>query len=99
MTRTGSLKAFNQQCRLMRHWPLEQQRERLCQMLNGHYGYFGITGNSRRLGKLHFRVRRLWYAWLARRSWKSFLTWERYERVLQLFPLPRPRIVHRYTVA
>jgi RNA-directed DNA polymerase len=94
-----SLKAFNQQCRLMRHWPLEEQRERLGQMLNGHYGYFGITGNSRRLGKLHYRVRRLWYAWLSRRSWKSFLTWERYERVLQRFPLPRPRIVHRYTFA
>jgi RNA-directed DNA polymerase len=94
-----SLKAFNQQCRLMRHWPLELQRERLCQMLNGHYGYFGITGNGRRLGKLHFRVRRLWYAWLSRRSWKSFLTWEKYERVLWRFPLPLPRIVHRYTVA
>ena len=94
-----SLKAFNQQCRLMRHWPLEVQRDRLCQMLNGHYGYFGISGNGRRLGKLHFRVRRLWYVWLSRRSWKSFLTWERYERVLQRFPLPRPRIVHRYTVA
>jgi group II intron reverse transcriptase/maturase len=94
-----SLKAFNQQCRLMRHWPLELQRERLCQMLNGHYGYFGISGNGRRLGKLHFRVRRLWYAWLSRRSWKSFLTWEKYERVLWRFPLPLPRIVHRYTVA
>ena len=84
-----SLKAFNEQCRLMRHWPLEVQHERLCQMLNGHYGYFGISGNGRRL----------WYAWLSRRSWKSFLTWERYERVLQRFPLPPPRIVHRYTVA
>jgi RNA-directed DNA polymerase len=94
-----SLKAFNQQCRLMRHWPLELQRERLCQMLNGHYGYFGISGNGRCLGKLHFRVRRLWYAWLSRRSWKSFLTWEKYERVLRRFPLPLPRIVHRYTVA
>jgi RNA-directed DNA polymerase len=92
-----SLKAFNQQCRLMRHWPLDTQHERLCQMLQGHYGYFGISGNIRRLGKLRFQVRRLWRAWLSRRSWKSFLTWERYERVLQRFPLPQPRIVHRYT--
>jgi RNA-directed DNA polymerase len=62
------------------------------------YGYFGISGNGRRLGKLHFRVRRLWYAWLSRRSWKSFLTWEKYERVLWRFPLPLPRIVRRYIV-
>lgn len=93
-----SLKAFNQQCRLMRHWPLDMQHERLCQMLKGHYGYFGISGNIRRLGHLRFHVRRLWRGWLSRRSWKSFLSWERYERLLQRFPLPTPRIVHRYTV-
>jgi RNA-directed DNA polymerase len=92
-----SLKAVNQQCRLMRHWPLDTQHERLRQMLIGHYSYYGISGNSRRLGHLHFHVRRLWRRWLSRRSWKSFLSWERYERLLQRFPLPRPRIVHRYT--
>jgi RNA-directed DNA polymerase len=94
-----SLKAFNQQCRLMRHWPLDLQHERFCQMLQGHYGYFGISGNIRRLGHLRFHVRRLWRAWLSRRSWKSSLTWEKYERLLQRFPLSPPRIVHRYTVA
>jgi len=92
-----SLKTFNQQCRLMRHWPLDTQHDVLCQMLSGHYSYFGITGNIRRLGSLRFQVRRLWRTWLSRRSWKSFLSWERYERLLQRFPLPQPRIVHRYT--
>jgi RNA-directed DNA polymerase len=94
-----SLKAFNEQCRLMRHWPLPTQHDRLCQMLKGHYSYFGISGNSRRLEHLHYHVRRLWREWLSRRSWKSFLSWEKYERLLQRFPLPTPRIVHRYVVA
>jgi hypothetical protein len=97
-----SLKAFNQQCRLMRHWPLDTQHERLCQMLKGHYGHFGISGNIRRLGDLCFRVRRLWRLWrlwLSRRSWKSLLSWATYARLLQRFPLPQPRIVHRYTMA
>ena len=94
-----SLKAFNQQCRLMRHWPLDTQHERLCAMLKGHYGYFGISGNIRRLGRVCFRVQRLWRVWLSRRSWKSSLPWMRYARLLQRFPLPQPRIVHRYTMA
>ncbi len=94
-----SLKAFNQQCRLMRHWPLDMQHERLCQMLQGHYGYFGISGNIRRLGRVCFRVQRLWRMWLSRRSWRSSLPWARYTRLLQRFPLPQPRIVHRYTMA
>jgi hypothetical protein len=92
-----SLKAFKAQCREMRHWPIEVQHRRLCQMLIGHYGYFGISGNSRRLGELHYRVRRLWRKWLSRRSWRSSLTWQWYERLLDRFALPLPRIVHRYT--
>ena len=83
----------------MRHWPLDTQHERLCAMLKGHYGYFGISGNMRRLGRVRFRVQRLWRVWLSRRSWKSSLPWMRYARLLQRFPLPQPRIVHRYTMA
>ena len=94
-----SLKAINQQCRKMRHWPLEVQHPRLCQMLSGHYGYFGISGNSRRLAALHYRVRRLWRKWLSRRSWRSNLTWRWYERLLERFAIPSPRIIHRYTVS
>jgi len=37
-----ALKAISQQCRLMRHWPLREQHQRLCLMLKGLYGYFGI---------------------------------------------------------
>jgi group II intron reverse transcriptase/maturase len=93
-----SLKTFNQQCRRMMHWPLKVQHDRLCRMLKGHYGYFGITGNFRRLVRLHHEVRRVWRSWLSRRSSKSYLKWERYERVLQRLALPLPRIVHRYAV-
>lgn len=94
-----SLKAFNEQCRQMRHWPIEVQHQRLCQMLIGHYGYFGISGNSRSLGALHYRVRRLWRKWLSRRSWRSNLTWDGYEQLLKRFALPPPRITHRYTAS
>jgi RNA-directed DNA polymerase len=92
-----SLKAFNQRCRRMRHWPVEAQHQRLCRMLQGHYGYFGITGNFRRLIRVHREVQRLWRRWLSRRSSRSHVTWERFERVLQRLALPAPRITHRYT--
>ena len=91
-----SLKRFNQQCRGMMHWPLNAQHDRLCQMLKGHYAYFGITGNFRRLKRLHRMVTRVWRKWLSRRSWKSNLNWQRFGRVLERFALPVPRIVHRY---
>ena len=40
-----TLKAINQQCRVMRPWPIAAQHQRLCRMLEGHFAYFGITGN------------------------------------------------------
>jgi len=91
-----ALSAIDQQCREMRHWLVREQHQRLSQMLKGHYAYFGITGNLRRLKRLHCAVERCWHKWLVRRSNNSPLSWERFQRVLALVPLPRPRIVHGY---
>lgn len=91
-----TLKAINQRCRLMRHQPLREQHQRLCRMLKGHFGYFGIGGNYRRLAAVRLQVQRLWRKWLSRRSWTSRLSWEQFRRVLARFPLPPCRIVHRY---
>jgi group II intron reverse transcriptase/maturase len=91
-----ALHAIDQQCREMRHWLVREQHQRLSQMLKGHYAYFGITGNLRRLKRLHCAVERCWHKWLVRRSNHSPLSWERFQRVLALVPLPRPRIVHGY---
>ena len=90
------LRAFHEQCRRIMHWPLKGQHECLSRMLKGHYGYFGISGNYRRLYQLYRAVLRVWRYWLSRRSSKSYCTWQRFLGVLQRLVLPRPRIVHRY---
>jgi RNA-directed DNA polymerase len=94
-----SLKAINQRCKRMMHWPIRAQHQRLCRALTGHYAYFGISGNSRRLGLLYYEVRRLWQKWLSRRSSKSYLLWGRFRRILERFVLPPPRIVHPYIIS
>jgi hypothetical protein len=91
-----AIKAISQQCRRMRHWPIREQHQRLCRMLKGHYVYFGITGNARRLGCLRFEAGRCWRKWLARRSRERPLTWEVFNRILSVFPLPTPRIRQPY---
>jgi RNA-directed DNA polymerase len=93
-----TLKAFNHQCRRMMHWPLTAQHDRLARMLKGHYAYFGISGNYRRLARLHLEVRRAWRKWLSRRSSKSHVSWERYEQMPARLALPTPKIIHCYTV-
>jgi RNA-directed DNA polymerase len=92
-----TLAAIRDQCRRMRHEPLLDQHRQLSQMLQGHFAYFGISGNSARLGDLRYEARRIWRKWLSRRSNKSPVTWEIFARIETRFPLPQPRIVHRYT--
>jgi group II intron reverse transcriptase/maturase len=91
-----TLKAIHERCRYMRSWPLAEQHQRLCRMLKGHFAYFGISGNYRRLSSVVFGTRRFWRKWLSRRSRTSQVTWERFHRVLARYPLPAPRIVHRH---
>jgi hypothetical protein len=93
----ATLKAINQQCRFMRPWPVAQQHRRLCRMLEGHFAYFGITGNYQRLAAVVHQTRRIWRKWLSRRSWKSYVAWERFLQLVEIYPLPAPRIVHRFT--
>src|SRR5215469_7913391 len=69
----------------------------LVAMMRGHYAYYGITGNSRRLSWYAYQVARIWQKWLSRRDRGSRLHWRRFTALLKRCPLPAPRIVHRYT--
>lgn len=81
-------------CRRNRHLPVEWQQQKLRQKLQGHYAYYGITGNYRSLGALYWEAHRIWRYWLSRRSQRARMDWEKFNLLLKCFPLPRPRIVH-----
>jgi group II intron reverse transcriptase/maturase len=86
-----SLVRINDWCRRNRHWPLRSQHDALSAKLEGHYAYFGITGNHRQLGRYFQQVARIWRKWLARRTRSKALPWDRFNALLQRLPLPRPR--------
>jgi hypothetical protein len=74
---------------------LETQHQILTRKLNGHYAYYGITSNFDRISGFLFMARRVWRMALARRSQRR-LPWRTMEKLLERFPLPAPRIAHRY---
>ena len=88
-----SLKRIGQWCRRHRHEPIRDQHARLWRMLKGHYAYFGLSGNLRALRCLRFRAERIWVKWLSRRSQRGRLNWDKAAALLQLLPLPTPRVV------
>ncbi len=88
------LKALRKQMRRRMHWRLRDQRRWLSAVLQGHYGYYGITGNFRWLDRFRREVIKSWRKALRRRSQRTRLTWERFQVLLEVFSLPQPRIVH-----
>jgi group II intron reverse transcriptase/maturase len=80
--------------RANRHWPIREQHSMLVKKLRGHDGYYGITGNNRALSELRYWLRFDWFKWLCRRSHAARRNWEWMERLLEIFPLPPPRVVH-----
>jgi RNA-directed DNA polymerase len=90
-----TLRRLREWCRDHRHAPIAAQHLGLERKLLGHYGYFGVTLNSRSLQQVWHHVKAIWKKSLARRSQGGF-TWVKMHRLLERYPLPRPRIVHRY---
>ena len=81
-------------CRINRHAPLKYQYQMLCLKLCGHFQYYGIRGNFRRLEVISHYAEKAWRYWLSRRSSKSAIGWEKFQQLLHTYALPTPRIFH-----
>ena len=90
---TRALRRVADWCWRHMHEPLPAQHKALKRKLNGHYGYYGITGNAAALARFLYEVQRRWHQALARRSQRG-MTWECFNRLLEVFRLPPPVAVH-----
>ena len=92
--RSRALQTIAQWCRWHRHGPLEEQHRTLSQKLRGHFAYYGITGNGPALSGFRREVSRIWRKWLSRRHRGKPMDWDRFNRLLERYPLPPARVVH-----
>ncbi|MBX3130131.1 MAG: hypothetical protein KF718_25665 [Polyangiaceae bacterium] len=90
-----SIQAIADWCRRHRHQPVKVQHAALTMRIQGHFNYFGVSGNFRSLLMLVEETKWVWFKWLRRRSQRAHLTWEGFGELLKRFPLPRPRIAVR----
>lgn len=94
---TRSLTKFRDWIKQNRHMAIKALIDLLNAKLRGHYGYYGITFNSRSIGKFHKEVERILQKWLNRRGGKRSWPWSRYEKLVnEWIPLLRPKIYHSY---
>jgi group II intron reverse transcriptase/maturase len=88
-------KAIYDYCRDNRHERLRVQWNELCMKIKGYYAYFAIPGNFLFLKEVFSKARIYWYKWLNRRSQHNSYNWDGFDNLLKVFPLPRPRIIHK----
>jgi len=91
---TRAVRTISQWCRSHRHDPIEDQHKTLCQKLQGHAAYYGITGNSPALARFRHEALQVWRKWLLRRrrAWRPRAGW--FGRLMESYPVPYLRCVH-----
>jgi len=78
-----------------RHEKLSRLMQTLKSKLRGTWNYYGLIGNSPRMGQFHQETRRTVFKWLNRRSQRKSMTWPAFNRLLARFQVPPPRIVEK----
>ena len=102
--RKTSRKKFSTKCREMNNW-LRSIRNQvktkdwgniLAAKLRGHFQYYGVSENSFGIARFYKLTIKMVHKWLNRRSQKRKMSWAEFTEYLKHYPLPQPRIVHRF---
>ncbi len=68
--------------------------------LQGHYQYYGVSGNMSSIIQYFTKTVCLVRKWLNRRSQKKKMNWSKFNDYLRCYPLPKPSIKHNlYTLS
>ena len=89
-----AMKSLWQWLKENRHESIRDQHRSICQKLRGHFQYFGVICNYRKMESYLEHARRGWHYWLSQRGARKLIAWKKYEKLLAVYPLPVPKIIH-----
>jgi group II intron reverse transcriptase/maturase len=90
---TAKLHSFKEWLKKSRTMKPKELWDTVKAKLRGHFSYYGVTDNSSGIRRFAYEVILLLHKWLNRRGKRGCLSWEKYSKMLTLFPLPKPRIM------
>ncbi len=64
--------------------------------LRGHFQYYGVSGNYDSIEAFYNHTMRVLHKWLNRRSQKSSMNWENFNKYMGSYPVPKPKIVQNF---
>jgi group II intron reverse transcriptase/maturase len=91
-------KKYRAKVKAMKHWlrtqltaPIKQTMGILNRKLIGHFRYYGVTYNVQMLVRFHWHTTKLLFRMMNRRSQKRSYNWETFRKMLEYYPLARPK--------
>ena len=102
--RKTSRKKFSAKCREMNDWlkairnvvATKEWWKILAAKLRGHFQYYGVSENYVAISRFYQVTLKMVRKWLNRRSQQRKMSWEKFSNYLEHYPLPKPKIVHRF---
>jgi RNA-directed DNA polymerase len=92
----AKLKKANDWARAIRNRiPLKEIMKLAEVKLRGHIQYFGVTFNAATVSEFVYRVERILFKWLNRRSQRKSFDWKQFRKFLGSVNFPRARICHK----
>ena len=86
----GCMQRVTEWCKTNRHVPVSGQSKYLNSILEGHYLYYGITGNFPQIKVFYRHTLRVWHRYLCRRSQRASIRWEKFLEIQKRYPVKRP---------
>jgi group II intron reverse transcriptase/maturase len=91
----SKLKKVNQWCKDIRNkYKMKDMWNLFCSKLRGHIQYYGVSHNTKALGKFVYQSVKIMFKWLNRRSQRKSFDWGKFNLFVQKYPLPRVKIYH-----
>jgi group II intron reverse transcriptase/maturase len=91
----AKLREVKDQLKLRMHEPIPVQGRWLRSVLQGHFAYYAVPGNSDAVAAFRDHVTRHWFKALRRRSQRTRVTWERMNRLAKRW-IPPAHVKHPF---
>jgi group II intron reverse transcriptase/maturase len=87
-----SINKFTQWCRTIYSMKRKEIFKKLDSKLRGYYNYYGLIGNYKSLAKFFYRINKILFKWLKKKSYKKRLNWDKFNRWTEIYGVCKPRI-------
>ena len=88
---TAKLKAYKEWLKANRTLPTGEILLTTAAKLRGHFAYYGVSDNAKSINSFAYWVTLTLFKWLNRRGKRGCYTWEKFNKLLARYPLPRAR--------